>query len=394
MSAKMCIEPFEIAVPEADLQDLKRRLTATRWACDLGNADWRYGVEGVWLREMAAYWRDEFDWRRQESAMNALPHFQVTIGNQKIHFLYIRGRGSNPTPLILTHGWPWTFWDYSALIGPLTDPGAHGGDPAESFDLVIPSLPGFGFSPLCETGVDVPAIATLWVRLMRDALGYSKFAAAGGDWGAAVTAYLGHAFPEVLTGIYCTMAVIPGLDPATIGPEAFAHEEQWMLERNLEARPLISSHIAVQTRDPQTLAYGLADSPVGMAAWLWERRRAWSDCDGEVLRVFDRDALCTLASIYWLTGTIGTSFRLYAEQFATQLALPTAHAREPAISVPTAIASFAKEVSLLPRAVVAEKVNLVRWSVFPDGGHFAPSEHPEIMVHELKEFFRQFRNYT
>ena len=344
-------EPFRIAIPDADLDDLHRRLDATRWAEDIGNQDWRYGVESGWLRDLVRYWRHDFDWRAQEAAINAFPNYRVAIDGCPIHFMHIRGKGPNPTPLILTHGWPWTFWDYRGLIGPLTDPAAHGGDPAQSFDLVIPSMPGYGFSPLTRTGIDVPEIARMWVTLMTDVLGYDHFGAAGGDWGAVVTSQLGHAHAEHLIGIYQTMVVIPGLDLGKLNPADFAPDEQWMAKRNAEAISLIVSHITVQNHDPQTLAYALVDSPVGTAAWLWERRRAWSDWDDDIFDVMDRDALCTLASIYWLTGTIGSSLRLYNEFFARTggMVNPVSHDRQPAIEVPAGYGLFPKEVILVPR---------------------------------------------
>ena len=391
----MTPEPFRIAIPDADLDDLRSRLRATRWAPDFGNADWRYGVEAGWLREMAAYWADQYDWRAQEAAMNAVPQFRVVIDSVPIHFAHVRGKGPNPVPLVLTHGWPWTFWDFRKLIGPLTDPAAHGGDAADAFALVLPSLPGYGFSvPLQTTGVDVPAVARIWVKLMREALGYDRFAAAGGDWGAAVTAQLGHAHAEALIGIFQSLVLCPGLDFSALTPADFAPDEQWMAQRNAEAFPLIISHITAHSRDPQTLAYALADSPIGTAAWLWERRQAWSDCGGDVLTVFDRDDLCTLASIYWLTGTIATSLRLYFEHFSGTgggMTTPLSHDRTPVVEAPAGYALFPKDVTFAPRAAMAAKVDLRRWSVMPRGGHFGPAEQPELFVQELRAFFRPLR---
>ncbi|MBG6120055.1 MULTISPECIES: epoxide hydrolase family protein [unclassified Sphingobium] len=381
------IEPYRVDVPLSTLDDLHDRLSRARIADDFGNADWRYGVERSWLAEMVAYWRDEYDWGAQQAAINALPNFHTEIDGVPIHFLHVKGKGPSPTPLILTHGWPWTFWDYRDLIGPLTDPAAHGGDPAMSFDLVIPSLPGFGFStPLTKTGVDAAAIAQLWVKLMG-ALGYPRFGAAGGDWGAIVTTQLGHAHEEHLIGVYATLVTFPGMDRAHIDPGNFAPYEQWMLARLGEAAPLILSHWTTHRLDPQTLAYALVDSPVGTAAWIWERRRAWSDCGGDLLRVMDRDALCTLASIYWLNGSIASSMRLYWEQFKDGLVSPLSHDRKPVIPVPTGYAIFPKDVAMVPRAVAAENTDLRRWTVMPRGGHFGPAEAPDLVVNELRAFF-------
>jgi pimeloyl-ACP methyl ester carboxylesterase len=390
----MTPEPYRIAIPDAAIADLHRRLDMTRWAEDFGNEDWRYGVEAGWLRDMAHYWRHAFDWRRQEAEMNAWPGFRVELDGVPIHFLHIRGKGPNPMPLVLTHGWPWTFWDYRDLIGPLTDPAAHGLDPAVSFDLVIPSLPGYGFStPLRKTGINMRTVADLWVMLMRDVLGYDRFGAAGGDWGAAVTSQLGHAHGEHLTGIYQTLVTIPGFDFADLGPDAFAEDEQWMAARNATGFDMIISHITAQSHDPQTLAYAFNDSPVGTAAWLWERRRAWSDWEGDFFDLFDRDALCTLASIYWFTGSMGSSFRLYRESILGfgSMANPRSHDRTPAIAVPSGFGIDPKEVVLMPRSVAAANTNLHHWNVLPRGGHFAPAEQPEIVTQELRSFFGSLR---
>jgi pimeloyl-ACP methyl ester carboxylesterase len=388
--AKMKPTPFEIAIPQERLDDLRRRLQTTRWPGDFGNEHWRYGVERGWLEGMVDYWAGDFDWRAQEAAMNRFDHYKVAIDGVPIHFIHMRGKGPNPVPLILTHGWPWTFWDWKDVIGPLVDPAAHGGDPRDSFDVIVPSLPGFGFSePLGTTGIGVREVAKLWVKLMRDVLGYAKFAAAGGDWGALITSELGHAHSDALHGIYLTLPFMVGMDLWNIPRDAFAPNEQWMYERMMEARPTIESHVSVHLRDPQTLAYALADSPVGTAAWIWERRRAWSDCNGDVAKHFGRDFLCTTASLYWLTNTIGSSFRIYTEHFSREWA--PLHDRRPLVPVPTGFGISPKEVVMVPRKWLEERSDLQRYTLFPRGGHFAPSEAPEQVIPEYREFFRRFR---
>ena len=388
----MAIEPFRIAISDELLDDMRRRLRATRWAPDFGNERWTYGVERGWLEDMVRYWLNDYDWRAQEVAINRFAQFKTVIDGVPIHFIHVKGKGvpgKAPLPLILTHGWPWTFWDWNAVIEPLTNPAAHGGNAADAFDVVVPSLPGYGFSePLRTTGVNAPRVAELWVKLMQS-LGHERFAAAGGDWGAIVTAQLGHAHAEHLYGIYLTMARLPGVDPTSLKASDFAPGEEWMWKQINAATPTITSHSAVHIHDPQTLAYALADSPVGTAAWLWERRRAWSDCGGNVESVFSRDFLCTTASIYWLTNTIGSSFRLYQETFSRGWNL--VHERKPSIAAPTGIAISPKELRMLPRKWCEERTNLQRWTVFPKGGHFAPSEHPEQVVPEYREFFRGLR---
>lgn len=378
-------------MPEESLRDLRRRLAATAWPADFGNRDWRYGVERGWLERMIDYWCDGFDWRAQEAAINRLAQYRVMIDGIPIHFVHVRGRGPDPQPLVLTHGWPWTFWDYKDVIGPLSDPGAYGADPAHSFDVVVPSLPGVGFStPLRTTGVHARRVAGLWVTLMRDVLGYERFGAGGSDWGAIVTAELGHVHPECLTGVWLTLPMLPGVNLRELNADAFAPDERWMAERMAQARPVIQSHRAVHQYEPQTIAYALADSPAGTAAWIWSRRRDWSDCDGDVLSAFDRDFLCTTASIYWLTGTIATSLRLYHEQFMPAPPAPL-HDRRRVIDVPTGFAVFPRDLLMMPRAMAAQLTDLRRFKVMPRGGHFAPAEQPQLVVDELRSFFARPR---
>jgi pimeloyl-ACP methyl ester carboxylesterase len=386
-------EPFEIAVPDIELEDLRSRLARTRWADDLGNADWRYGVERAWLEDMVRYWRDQYDWRATERKINRLGNFKATIEGVPLHFAHVRGKGKNPLPLLLLHGWPWTFMDFHALVGPLTDPAAHGGDPSDSFDLVIPSLPGFGYSmPLTRTGLDVPKSAELFAKLMRDVLGYSRFAVGGGDWGAVLCGQIAHAHPENVIGLLTTIPLFPALDFMSITPQDHDASEAWMIEHRRATATLSASHVAVHSNDPQTLAYALVDSPVGTAAWIWERRRAWSDCNKDLLTVHDRDFLCTLASIYYLTRSIGTSMRSYWEHFRSGMPIKPLHNRMPVIEVPCAFAVHPKDVMLVPRSIAARMTNLRRWTVMPKGGHFGISEQPAAMVEEFRTFFRTLRS--
>jgi pimeloyl-ACP methyl ester carboxylesterase len=374
---------------------MRSRLENTRGAYDLGNAYWRYGVERHWLEGMIQYWREEFDWRKSERKINRLQHFKVTIDAVPLHFVHMRGKGPDPTPLLLLHGWPWTFMDFHEMISPLTDSAAHGGDPTDAFDLIIPSLPGFGFSmPLTRTGLDVPRTGELMSKLMIDVLGYSRFAVAGGDFGAVLTGQIAHAYPEHVIGMLATIPLFPGLDLNDIRPEHYARDEEWMIERKAESARTIVSHVAVNVNDPQSLAYGLVDSPVGTAAWIWERRRAWSDCSGDLLLLHDRDFLCTLASIYWLTRSIGTSLRAYWEHFASGMPIEPLHHRKPVIEVPTAYSIHPMDVMLIPRSIAAANTNLQRWTLMPRGGHFGFSEYPEAMTHEIRTFFSAYRAGT
>ena len=379
-------KPFEIAIPEERLADMRCRLKATSWPDDWGNDDWDYCVELGWLQDMVRYWADEFDWRGQEALMNRWSHFRAEVDGFPLHFVHMRGKGPNPIPLILTHGWPWTFWDYKDVVGPLVDPAAHGLDPAISFDVVVPSLPGFTFStPLRSNEVTIRRIARLWVTLMRDVLGYDRFAAAGGDWGALVTGELGHAHAAHVLGTLQPVPIVPGFDLWAIRDEDFAPDEAWMPARQREAAPLILPHVTVHSSDPQTLAYALADSPVGTAAWMWERRRNWSDCDGDVVGVFGRDFLCATASLYWLTNSIGSSLRIYKDHFGIDWK-PLDDAL-PVMRAPAAVMISPKELVMVPRAEAERTMNLKRWTTMPKGGHFAVSERPEGFVGEVRAFF-------
>jgi pimeloyl-ACP methyl ester carboxylesterase len=384
------VTPFEVHVPQADLDDLRARLDRTRFADDFANESWTYGVDGGYLRELVEHWRTQFDWRRVEAEINALPNFQVQLDDVPVHFVHVRGTGPQPLPLVLTHGWPWTFWDFRKVIGPLTDPSAHGGDPADAFDVVVPSLPGFGFSsPLRRTGVTPPVIADLWTRLMTEVLGYPRFVAHGGDWGAIVTAFLGHAHADRVLAIHQSMAAFITTSSGRLGAADFAPDELGRFETMQRKADTVRSHLAVQTYDPQTLAWALNDSPVGLAAWILERRRAWSDCDGDVESRFSKDDLLTTISIYWFTRTFHTSARIYADSRRSRPG--PVHDRVPELEVPTAIAVFPQDVVQYPRSVAERHANLQQWTVMPRGGHFAPMEEPELLVEDVRRFFRHFR---
>jgi pimeloyl-ACP methyl ester carboxylesterase len=385
------VEPFEVGVPEATLADLRERLRRTRWPPDVGNADWRYGTERGYLEELVGHWLDRYDWREHERAMNAFRHRRAVVDGVPIHFLHEPGAGPDPLPLVLTHGWPWTFWDFQKVIRPLADPAAVGADPADAFEVVVPSLPGFGFSvPMTATGIDFTRTADLWVRLMRDALGHPRFAAAGGDWGALVSAQLGHAHAASLVGVHLSLALpldlFHGPRP---GPEEYAEDERHLLERTREAASVRTSHVAVQASDPQTLAYALHDSPVGLCAWMLERRRSWSDCDGDVERRFSKDDLITTTVLYWVTESLVSSARYYWE--AAHRPWRPAHDRAPVVEAPTGVAMFPRELSLMPRAFLERYYDLRRVTHMPAGGHFAPMEEPELLVEDLRAFFRPLR---
>ncbi|MGE0775270.1 MAG: epoxide hydrolase family protein [Sphingomonadaceae bacterium] len=380
----MDCRPFRIAIEDDRLAELQRRLSDVRWPGDFANQDWHYGVEEQWLRTAIDYWRDDYDWRAAEAAMNGFPQFMVDLDGIPIHFIHQRSPRADAIALLLTHGWPWTFWDWRGVIGPLADPG----DPSvPAFHVVVPSLPGFAFSsPLRTTGIEARRIGQLWRKLMCEVLGYERFGAAGGDWGSMISAELGHAFPDDLIGVNLTLPMLPGLALDSLPDADFAPDEQWMPTRMAEAREATIVHMAVQFREPQTLAYALTDSPVGLAAWLWQRRIAWSDKDGHGR---DLDSLCSLASLYWFTNTAATSLRLYREQFDTPY--PPLHARERLIGPPTGYMIAPKDLFMFPRSWAERLTNLERWTVLPFGGHFVPAEVPDLVVDEYRAIFGSLR---
>jgi pimeloyl-ACP methyl ester carboxylesterase len=389
------IEPFRIAIPDAVLEDLKARLARTRWPADFANDDWRYGANAAYIRELAEHWLHRYDWRAREALMNGFAQFRTEIDGVPVHFIHVRGKGAPggpaPTPLILNHGWPWTFWDFHKVIGPLSDPAAYGGDPADAFDVVVPSLPGYGFStPLEKTGINFWKTADLWVELMAR-LGYPRFAAQGGDWGAFICAQLGHAHADKLVGVHIhTPAPLSfmsgqiGFDPADFGPED-AHLLAKMAHMGAEE----TGYFMLQKTKPQTPAVALNDSPAGLLAWIVEKRRTWSDCHGDVESRFTKDELIDTVMLYWVTDSYHTSARYYYEG-AHQPWAPS-HDRSPVVEAPVALPILPAELTAPTRKWAERYYNLQRWTVFPEGGHFAPMEVPDLLVEDIRAFFRGLR---
>lgn len=376
--------PFTIAVPESALTALRSRLRQTRLPDDHSNDDGGYGLPRDWLAEMIDYWSTSYDWRDHERQLNAVPQFRVVIDDIPVHFQWVRGVGARTIPLVLSHGWPWTFWDWNGVLGPLTDPAAHGIDSDVAFDVVVPSLPGFGFSSPLRRPMGCRDVAELWNTLMRSVLGYERYAAVGGDWGGKVTGELAQLHPEHLIGAYSTLQTIPGVTPSLDGAGRFAADEQWMAEQMAAARPTVTSHLEVHRRDPQTLAYALNDSPAGLAAWIWERRRNWRDPGTLHDVAADRDFLCTTASIYWFTQTIGTSMRFYRDNFGERIPAPLP--RSGPAPTPVGFGITPKDVLYMPRAEAEEHVNLTHWSVLPRGGHFSAYEIPDELARDIHAF--------
>ncbi len=369
--------PFAYRAPHWALDDLRRRLAATRWPQPAG-AGWQLGTDAAYLRDLVAYWTDGFDWRRQEAWLDSvMPGQRVRIGRLDVHFSLIRGRGARPFPLLLLHGWPSSFVEMHRLLAPLTEARD------DAFDVVVASLPGHGFSSAPHDprfGAD--DAADVLRDLMVDVLGYQRFGVHGGDRGAFVATGLAHRHPRHVAAIHLSL---PTGIPAPAG-ERSAEEQAW-LDETARWQAHEGGYAAVQSTRPLSLAYGLTDSPVGLAAWIVEKWRAWSDCGGDVERAFTRDDLLTNVTIYWLTGSIGSSMQYYwAHRHAPPVAL-----RPERIEVPTGVALFPKEVMRPPRSAVARKYALVRWTEMPRGGHFPALEAPDDLVRELRAFFRDVR---
>jgi pimeloyl-ACP methyl ester carboxylesterase len=380
--------PFRIEIPEADVVDLRQRLSRARWPERETVDDWSQGVPLSYLRELCGYWAEAYDWRATEARLNALPQFRTEIDGLGIHFLHVRSPHPGALPLVLTHGWPGSVVEFLKVIGPLTDPVARGGDPADAFHVVCPSLPGYGFSdkPAVQ-GWGIERIAAAWARLMAR-LGYDRYGAQGGDWGTSVTTSLAQQDAGHLAGIHLNPP-IAAPDPATFGDlteaeraalAALEHAAEWEDGYSLE-----------QSTRPQTVGYALVDSPVGLCAWIVEKFRAWSDCDGHPENVFTRDELLDNVSLYWLTGTAASSARLYWESIRKVRAWFTRSTSD-TVAVPTGCSIFPKEVPRPSRRWAQRRYADIRhWNELDRGGHFAAFEQPELFVDEVRAFFRLVR---
>ena len=381
------VQPFHVEIPQPAVDDLRDRLARTRWPGELAGVGWSRGVPLGYLHELAGYWSDGYDWRRHEAALNELPQFTTVIDGQRIHFLHVRSPEPNALPLIVTHGYPSTVAEFLDVLGPLTDPRAHGGDQADAFHVVAPSLPGFGFSsPLSSTGWESTRTAKAWVELMRR-LGYERYGAHGSDIGAGVSGDLGLHDPDRVVGAHVAtdptaLALIGGMLPAEAEDMTEAQKRRLEELRGWEAEG--RGYLQIQSTRPQTLAYGLTDSPVSQLAWIVEKFKEWTNPSAELPEdAVDRDRLLTNVSIYWFTGT-GTS--------AANFIYETAHAERDwgAMSpAPIGMAAFAADDIL--RYVLNRDGHIEHWSEFERGGHFPAMEAPDLVVTDVREFFRDLR---
>lgn len=392
---------FVVETADEVLSDLRRRLQRARLPEDFDNDTWRMGVNRAYLESLVSYWLDGYDWRAEETRINAFEHYRVSIDDMPVHFIHQPGVGPDPQPLILSHGWPWTFWDYAEVIGPLSDPAAYGGVAEDAFHVIVPSLPGFGFStPWTNPGMNFWRTADVWVKLMRDVLGFGKFFAAGGDFGNLVSAQLGHKYAEYVQGVHITGAIPLGLfsgaNPLQAGGMNWGFTAPATAPENphlgtptvLRPRPP-SAHLMVQAMEPQTIAYALHDSPVGLLAWLLQRRKWWSDNDGNVEDSFSRDFLLTSTMIYWLTESFSTSARFYAE--AVDHPWQPTHDGQPVVSAPSGITFFDHDMTSQSRFWVEDYYNLVFTNSRDRGGHFAAAESPAAVVEDIRATFRSLR---
>lgn len=383
----MNIKPFKIQISSDTLDDLRQRLQRTRWPDAIPGSGWEYGADLDYMKELVDYWLTEFDWRKQEAALNQFHHFRADVDGLGIHFIHEKGKGPKPLPIIITHGWPGSFAEMLKIIPLLTDPAAYGGDSADAFDVIVPSMPGYGFSDRpAQRGMNVFRFAELWVKLMAG-LGYQRFAAQGGDFGAGVSTALGLYHADHVIGLH--LNYIPGSyrpflekgdELSEVEKQFLKDDEKWWDEEG--------GYCHVQLTHPQSISYGLNDSPAGLAAWLVEKFRAWGDCDGDVERRFSKDELLTNVMIYWATETISSANRLYFE--AKQR--PMHFQKGQRVTVPCGIAHFPKEAPFPPRQWIERGYNIQHWSDLPSGGHFAALEEPTLLADDIRTFFRALRS--
>jgi pimeloyl-ACP methyl ester carboxylesterase len=381
----MSLKKFQIQISDKSLEDLAYRLSHTRWPNQLKNTNWERGTKKDELQSIVDYWENNYDWREQEKDLNSFSQFQCNIDGIDIHFIYEKGKGPNPIPIILTHGWPDSFLRYKKVIKMLSDPASFGGNPNDSFDVIVPSIPGFGFSSSPEySGYNNSRVSELWVILMTEKLGYAKFAAAGGDMGSGITRYMALNHPELFIGIHLT-------DIGIIRPLLMENDESKLSAIEIVYKKTVQQWIAqeggymsIQSTKPQTLAYGFSDSPVGVAAWILEKFYSWSDCKGNLENIFSKDELLTNVMIYWLTNTVGSTANMYYENTHS---LPPMNK----INVPTGLALFHGDVLLPPKEWAEKNLNIIHWTEIPRGGHFTAMEEPTLFTEDIRKFYRTFR---
>lgn len=384
----MAPEPFRLNVSPEVLQDLTARLRRTRWPDEVSGSNWRYGADLSYLRGLHDYWLTRFDWKTRERLINQFPQFHTRIHGLDIHFVHSRGIGPHPFPLVLTHGWPSSFVELCEIVPLLTDPASSGGDPDDAFDVVVPSLPGFGFSER-PTRPGLVQTDAIWRELMTEVLGYPRFGAQGGDIGARITSALGRLHRDVVAGIHLGSVDLDWPDPLPHLTQLSSAEQNY-LSRVARWEKEEGAYAEIQSTRPQSLAYGLNDSPIGLAAWIIEKFRAWSDCGGDLESRFTKDQLLTNITIYWVSQTINSSMRRYFDKRHDPNLTPLSTGNR--VETPTAIAMFPGEKDLVvPREWADRAYNIHQWTEMPRGGHFPAYEEPGLLVEDIRAFFRRFR---
>ena len=377
--------PFKLHVSDEQLVDLKQRLSRVRWPDEVSGDPWKVGADLTYMKSLTDYWRDKYDWRKHEAHINTFDHYKVKVAGTDVHYIRAEGKGPKPMPLLLSHGWPGSVHEFHKIIPMLTDPARFGGNAADAFTVIAPSLPGYTFSHTPGARFSVEQIADLFAELMTGVLGFKRFAAQGGDWGGFVTSRLGYSYPDRLAGIHINLL---SLRRDTPFPEKPTDDEKRYFEERAHWMKEEVGYTWIQGTKPQTLAYALTDSPVGLASWIVEKFHTWSDHKGDLDGYIGKDAMLTNIMLYWVTGAIGSSFWPYYARMHGGWPIPDGVV----IKVPMGYAEFPKEILRPPRSL-AEKMygNIRRWTKMPEGGHFAALEQPELLAHEVREFFRPLR---
>ncbi|HEU4387646.1 MAG TPA: epoxide hydrolase [Blastocatellia bacterium] len=379
-------EPFKIRIPQEPLDDLNERLLRTRWPGEPENAGWRYGANLGYMKKLVDYWVNQYDWREWESKLNRFPQYIAGLGDYRIHFVYEKGSGERALPLLITHGWPGSIFEFYEIIEPLAHPERFGGNVADAFDVVCPTLPGYGFSSAPRSPIGPREIAPLWHRLMTESLGYKRFVAQGGDWGSIVTSWLAFDFPKSVAAIHLNMLA---LKPHIADQSTLTDEEKAWIGRTRKRLSREGGYQAIQGTKPQTLAYGLTDSPLGLAAWIIEKFHGWPGAPEEVPPPFSMDWLITNVMIYWLTGSINTANWLY---YSVKNNDGISLGPGERVETPTGFAFFPKDLfPIPPRSWVERAYNVTHRTDFSEGGHFAALERGADLIGEVRTFFRQFR---
>ena len=386
------IRPFRIEVAEEVLSDLRHRLENTRFSSHGEGENWALGTDIDYLRDLVHYWHDTYDWRKHETALNRFAHFRTDVDDIGLHFIHERGKGPNPFPIILTHGYPDSFNRFANIIPMLTDPVSFGGRAEDSFDVVVPDLPGYGFSDKPAKTGTLFRVNDLWARLMKDKLGYQRFGAHGGDWGSTITEQLARSHSDCVVAIHLTDVPFGHIfqqpdDPSSAETTFFKNNEKWMQREG--------AYAAIQSTKPQSLAHALNDSPAGLAGWIVEKFRSWSDCHGDIESRFTRDELLTHVMIYWATESIGSSFLPYYDYANASTLIWIKEGMKKwtgSSNVPAAFALFPKDISQPPREWAERFFNVQRWTEMARGGHFAAMEEPELLTEDIRTWFRTFRD--